>query len=144
MLGRAARAEGRAVGRLELAPEHEPADALARLLAAAEPDHVEAALGVEVRDTRRAGASPLSGISPMPRQRAVDDSNTSRISACAGRVARAAAPTRAYWFSTSARPSSSCRTQQMDALEDVERLEAGDHDRHAVALRRAARTRRCP
>ena len=48
---------------------------------------------------------------------------------------------RAYGFSTSARPASSCRTVRQDAFEQVERLEAGDHDRHADSGGRSARTR---
>ena len=48
MLRRAARAEGRAVGRLLLALQHQPGDALGRLLGA-RADQAEAPLGVEVR-----------------------------------------------------------------------------------------------
>ena len=47
-------------------------------------------------------------------------------------------------FSTSCRPASSWRTARQDALEQVERLEAGDHDRHAVARGERRRTRSIP
>ena len=42
------------------------------------------------------------------------------------RVPLAAARPGAYWFSTSARPASSCRTVAQHAFEQVDRLEAGD------------------
>ncbi len=122
--------------RLPVAAQHQPADALARLFLAAARPAAEPRLGVEVAVVLRE-AEPafrdLADAAPAPRAR---PGRPRRMISCAGCVAAPAAPSGAYWFSTSARPSSSCRTAEVDALEDVERLEAGDHDRHAV-LRRA-------
>ena len=70
----------------------------------------------------------------MPRHLRGTTRKTSLISSCAGWLpSRRTA--RLYWFSTSARPASSCCTRHQDALQNVQRLKAGDHDRHVVFLR---------
>ncbi len=68
---------------------------------------VELALGVEVRVARGAAGSRCAGISPMPRHLRSQISKTSAPAAPAPAGCPRASPTRAYWFSTSARPSSS-------------------------------------
>ncbi len=85
---------------------------------------------------RRPHASrrPLFGITPIPRQARSHGSNTSATTARAG-VLPSRTTARTYWFSTSARPSSSWRDHHADALEQVDGLEAGDHDRHAEVAR---------
>ena len=82
----------------------------------------------------QADAAPLRGRRPRRRRR----------SAAATPAFPSRRTARAYWFSTSARPSSSCRTRWKNALEQVERLEAGDRRSARRSVRRAARTRRSP
>ena len=113
--------------------QDQPADALGRLLGCADPPRRSAA-------RRRSGDSPAQAEAARRESRrcratcAARRSKTSRTSCCAGRLpSRRTA--RAYWFSTSARPSSSCCTHMQHALQDVQRLEAGDDDRHAVLRR---------
>ena len=107
MIRRAAGAEGRALVRLLLALQDQPGDALRRLLGRDMGD-AETAIGVELGIGPRSD-QPLSGISPIPRHFRGTTSKTSfRISSAARLPSLRTA--RAYWFSTSARPASSCST----------------------------------
>ena len=107
-------------------------DALAATPAAVMPADVEAALGVVARRTPGAAGSRSAGSRRCRARRGRRPRRPRAISFCAGRLpSRVTA--RAYWFSTPARPSSSCAHRHVDALQQVERLEAGDHDGHAVA-----------
>ena len=85
MLGRAARAEGRALGRLAARPcRTRPLDALGRLVDA-DVGRRRSALGVEARDSAARRPRPLCGISPMPRQLRGDDlEDLARSARCAG------------------------------------------------------------
>ena len=67
-----------------------------------------------------------------------------RRSACCDCGLPSGRTARAYWFSTSARPASSCRTVRRDAFEQIERLEAGNDDRHADSAARSAHIRGSP
>ena len=86
------------------------------------------------RRTPRGGPVRSAGSRRCPRHWRLTSRNTRLTRSRAGTVpSRVTA--RTYWFSTSCRPSSSCRTARSDPLEDVERLEAGHDDRHPVRRR---------
>ena len=78
----------------------------------------------------------------MPRHLRGTTWKTSRMSSCAGTVALAADGARVLVLDLRAAPPRAARTHMQDALQDVERLEAGDDDRHVVPARRSARTPR--
>ncbi len=114
--------------------QHQPADAFRSAPRSPARRGAEAALGVEVRHRLRRKPKPALGDLADAAPRARHDRNTSRISACAGAVAVAAHRARVLVLHLArAPPRAGART--LDALQDVERLEPGDHDRHAVARR---------
>ena len=81
----------------------------------------------------RAQAVAAGGITPMPRQSRSQTSKTWLSRRCAGWLpSRFTA--RAYWFST---PGGllPAPDRHVDALQHVQRLEAGDDDRHAILRR---------
>ena len=123
--------------------QDQAADALAGLVHV-HVGHAEAR--ARRRTPRRRGAGPgrCAGISPMPRHlRGTHLEHLARSAAARGWLpSRRTA--RAYWFSTSRAALLELLHAHEDALQDVQRLEAGDHDRHPVLRRRAARTRRSP
>ena len=74
-------------------------------------------------------------MNPSPRHsKCGRSSNTSAITSSARRLP-SCGTTRVYWFSTSQRPSRQLAQDHQDRLQDVERLEARDHDRPAVVGR---------
>ena len=79
--------------------------------------------------------SPLCGITPMPAPRAVARSRRPRRRRAAPPRCRRGRTARDVLVLDLGRPSSSCVTSHQDALEQVDRLEPGDDDRHAVVAR---------
>ena len=132
-LGRAADAEGRAVVRLAVALEDLAGDALGRLL------------GRDLRRRRtRARRRTAAYFSRRPRPLAGNLADAAPLPRHhAGRPRRSAAgprgcPRAGRCGRTGSRPrpgpASSCRTHMQHALQDVHRLEARDHDRHAILV----------
>ena len=141
--GRALAAERLALVGLDQALEDFAGPADGRLLGVKVGDRRTAA---RRRSRRSAGDSrqPLPGIIPMPRQAGRSPRRHRASIRLGGQVALGRDGPRVGVLELVPARTRAGTTRAADALEDVERLEAGDHDRHPVAARPAAGTRQVP
>ena len=133
--GRAFLAERGAVVRLLQALQHLAADAHGRLLRRRCPERRSAVSASKLAVLGCGAGSRSSGMTPMPRHLRSQTSNTSRdqLARLDGLPSRRHGA-RVLVLHARRGPASSWRTAISDAFQQVERLEAGDDDRHAVAL----------
>src|SRR5579872_839118 len=129
MLRRAARTEGRALRRLALAAQHEARNALTRLVTS-DAQSTEPVLGIEVRialSEAEAALGDVANASPATRYHA------EHLAHHGLRLAIAVAADRAAVLVLDlASPSLELTHTEIDAFEDVDRLEPRHHDGHLV------------
>ena len=139
-LRRAADAEGRAVVRLQPL-QHLAGDALRRLLGWMSPRRSAARRRMPQASRRR---QPLSGITPIPRHGAVAASKTCSIDLLCRPVALPGHRPGIGVFHLRLAPLRACCTVCRMPCAHVQRLETGDHDRHADTVRPSADTPSSP